>query len=86
MQDIYIYVVKNYHHHGFRTKKSPIKKHFHKNFATQTFCLLPQNFFLQYYVKSEGRSIPSHPDIINASMNLKEKLLSEHRQCSFTSP
>ena len=73
------------------SKKVP----FCENFTTQTFleqsALLPQKLklflaFCQHHVKAEGRSIPKHPDIINASMNLREKLLSELRQCSFTAP
>ena len=68
---------------------------FCENFTTQTFleqsALLPPKLklfltFCQYHVKAEGPSIPEHPDIINASMNLREKLLSELRQCSFTAP
>ena len=66
---------------------------FCENFTTQTFleqsALLPPKlklflFLCQYHVKAEGRSIPEHPDIINASMNLRKKLFSELRQCSFT--
>ena len=62
-----------------------------KNFTTQTCleqsALLPQKLklfstFGQYHVKAEGRSIPKQSDIIN----LREKLLSELRQCSFTAP
>ena len=83
---------KNQHHHRFMTLK---KLPFCKNFTTQTFleqsALLPQKLkqfwvFCQYHVKDEGRSIPEHPDIINASMNLRKKLLLELRQCSFTDP
>ena len=66
---------------------------FCENFTTQTFleqsALLPLKlklflFLCQYQVKAEGRSIPEHPYIINASMNLRKKLFSELRQCSFT--
>ena len=92
-----MYVVKNHHHHGFMTKIVTLKKVlFCENFTTQTFfleqsALLPQKLklfltFCQNHAKAEGRSIPKHPDIINASMNLREKLLSELRQCSFTAP
>ena len=89
MQDNYIYVVK-------KTSSSWIyeqKVLFYENFTTQTFIeqsalLRPKLklflFLCQYHVKAEGRSIPEHPDIINASMNLRKKLLSELRQCSFT--
>ena len=45
-----------------------------------------KKLFWQYHVKAEGCSIQEHPDIINALMNLKDKLLSELRQCSFTAP
>ena len=37
-------------------------------------------------VKYEGCSVPEHPDILQASKNLMEKLWLEHRQCSFISP
>ena len=72
-----------------KKKKVP----FCENFTSQTFLeqsslLLPKLklflFFCQYHVKAEGRSIPEHPDIINASMNLRKKLFLELRQCSFT--
>jgi hypothetical protein len=87
-RQLYICGKKKHHHHGFM-KKVP----FFENFTTQTFleqsALLPPKlklfFFLcHYHVKAEGRSIPEHPDIINASMNLRKKLFLELIQCSFT--
>ena len=78
MQDSYIYVVKKHHHHGFMK----IKVAFCENFTTQTVleqsALLPPKVKLflllcHYHVKAEGRSIPEHPDIINALINLRKK-------------
>ena len=68
---------------------------FYENFTTQFFLeqsaflppkLRPFLFFWRYHVKAEGRSIPENSDIINASINSREKILSELRQCSFTAP
>ena len=66
------------------TKMATLKKiTFCGNFALQTFleqsALLASKLklflvFCQYHVKADGRSIPEHPDIINASINLREKL------------
>ena len=72
-------------------KKVPFRENFTTQFFLEQSALLPPKlkqflFFCQYYVKTEGRSIPELPDIINASMNLREKLLSEPRQCNFTFP
>ena len=68
------------------TKIVTLKKvPFCENFTTQTFleqsALLPQKpklfwSFCQYHVKAEGRTIPEHPNILNSSMKLREKLLS----------
>ena len=89
MQDDYIYVVK-------KTSSAWIyeqKVLFWENFSTQTFlkqsALLPPKlklflFLCQYHIKAEGRTIPEHPVIINASINLGKKLFSELRQYSFT--
>ena len=52
----------------------------------EIFCLPNAGFFWRYHVKSEGRSIPEHPDITKGWKNLREKLLSKLRQCSFAAP
>ena len=48
-----------FHISHFRTKRS---------LDPQSFLLF---FFWHYHVKSEGRSVPEHPDIIKASKNLR---------------
>ena len=95
-QDNYIYEVKKPSSSWIYNKMCHFKKEYlfvkislHKLFQKKC-SLAPKTkiikFFCQYHVKAEGRSILRHPDIINASMNLREKLLSELRQCSFTAP
>ena len=50
---------------------------FRRNFS---FTPKTKTIFLLYHVKSEDLCVPEHFDIIKASKNVSEKVLSEHRQ------
>ena len=93
---IFIYVQKPsssliYDNNNNKKLQNIFSLEFHKTYFFRTKCSFAAEtktilVFWQYHVKFEGCSVPEHPDIIEASKNLREKLLSELRQCSFTSP
>ena len=73
------------------TKKFTLKEKFSSQTFSEPNAPLPPKqkkifFFRKFHLKAEGHSISEGPGLTPWPKNLRKKLFSEHRQCSFTAP